>query len=79
MFYLHWVFSKENNGHPQEVRSKICPCVSYGIWCCNLWAIIHPGEVLQCNGKDPRSVCPLANSDDVVVSHQKASELIVTR
>lgn len=77
MFHLHWPFQKQECGHPPDVRSRHCPCVSYGVWVCNVWSILRPGEVMRCRGDQPPQGCPLLNDSDFVVSFKDPSKLKV--
>ena len=77
MYHIHFPFLNKDNGHPRDVQSHTCPCVSFGIWACNIWSVLHPGNVMRCNGKAPPDACPILHSNDVIVSHMTQTKLMV--
>jgi len=75
-FIVHFPFQKGTPGQPNDFQGYRCPLAGIptgnGIRCfCNLWSITHPGTVMSCDGLHPPDLCPLGNSNDVVVSMQR--------
>ena len=76
MFIVHFPFAKVTPGQPNDYRGHRCPMaglpIGQGIRClCNLWCITHPGTNMVCDGLHPPDLCPLGNSNDVIVSMQR--------
>ena len=80
VFHLHFSFHKKNSGLPSDLQGRRCPLVggdderATGV--CRIYAILHR-QTLKCDGYHPPVVCPLANGNDVIVSMQDPSNLIV--
>lgn len=81
MFHLHWPFGKKNDpSHPTDLMGHRCPLVGgdddRALGVCRIFAILHR-QTMRCDGYHPPDICPLANGNDVIVSYQKQSKLIV--
>jgi len=80
VFHLHFPFHKKDSGLPVDVQGHRCPLVGGDdeavLGVCRIFAILHR-QGLRCDGYHPPGACPLAHSNDVVVSLQNPSGLIV--
>jgi hypothetical protein len=80
VFHIHFPFHKKEDNLPTDLSGRRCPLVGgddervAGV--CRIFAILHR-QTLSCDGYHPPGVCPLAHSNDVVVSLQQRSNLIV--
>ena len=80
VFHLHFPFHKKESGLPADLQGCRCPLVGGDdervLGVCRIFAILHR-QRLNCDGYRPPESCPLTGGNDVIVSLQKRSGLIV--
>lgn len=82
IFHLHFPFHKKKDAKlPADLQGCRCPLVGGDdvrtLGTCRIFAILHR-QTLRCEGYHPPEVCPLNGGNDVIVSLQHRSDLIVS-
>lgn len=76
MWHIHFPFASKDAKHPKDLQGHRCPFVGDTGHGCVIYAILNQ-RAIRCSGLEPPDVCPMAHGNDIVVSMQHRSNLIV--